>query len=108
MAKTQELDHTSLEALPLVDEPDMRQFVLTVGGHRARLEYDRGSDRIFLTHMEVPLPIQGHEVAAVLTAKVLAYIEEARLKLVPLCPYVKTYLRKHTEWQRLLVKGLHV
>jgi len=27
---------------------------------------------------------------------------------VPYCPFVKTYLRQHTSWQRLLVKGVQI
>lgn len=97
-----------LQALPLVDEPEDRQFVLQVGTYRARMEYERNADRIFLTHVEVPPAIEGHGVAAVLTEKVLQWIEAERLKLVPYCPYVKTYLRRHTAWQRLLLKGVQI
>lgn len=97
-----------LNALPLIDEPDARQFVLEVGTYRARMEYERSTDRIFLTHVEVPAAIEGQGVAAVLTEKVLQWIEEHRLKLVPYCPYVKTYLRRYTAWQRLLLKGVQV
>lgn len=94
--------------LPLIDEEESRQFVLVVGGHRARMEYDRSSDRIFLTHLLVPPAIEGQNVAQILTEKVLAWVEAKGMKLVPYCPYVKTYLRRHTAWQRLLVKGVQI
>jgi predicted GNAT family acetyltransferase len=97
-----------LETLPLQDEVDSRQFVLRVGEHRARMEYDRTGDRIFLTHLEVPPAIEGLGVAQVLTEKVLAWTEVNKLRLVPYCPYVKTYLRRHTAWQRLLLKGVQL
>jgi len=92
----------------LIDEEESRQFVMVVNGHRARMEYDRSSDRIFLTHLLVPPAIEGHDVAAVLTEKVLNWVESKGMKLVPYCPYVKTYLRRHTAWQRLLVKGVQI
>lgn len=97
-----------LHALPLLDEEESRQFVLVVSGHRARMEYDRTPDRIFLTHLLVPPAIEGQDVAAVLTEKVLTWVESKNMKLVPYCPYVKTYLRRHTSWQRLLVKGVQI
>ncbi len=97
-----------LSTLQLIDEEESRQFVLVVDGHRARMEYDRSSDRIFLTHLLVPPAIEGHDVAAVLTEKVLAWVESRGMKLVPYCPYVKTYLRRHTAWQRLLLKGVQI
>lgn len=97
-----------LSDLPLIDEEESRQFVMVVGGHRARMEYDRTPDRIFLTHLLVPPAIEGHDVAAVLTEKVLTWVESKNMKLVPYCPYVKTYLRRHTAWQKLLIKGMQL
>ncbi|MFT3884439.1 MAG: GNAT family N-acetyltransferase [Flavobacteriales bacterium] len=106
--KNTPLTPEALQALPLTDEPDDRQFVLQVGRYRARMEYEREGDRIFLTHVEVPAAIEGQGVASVLTEKVLHRIEAQGLKLVPYCPYVKTYLRRHTAWQRLLLKGVQI
>ncbi len=97
-----------LMGLPLIDEEESRQFVLVVDGHRARMEYDRSSDRIFLTHLLVPPALDGQDVAAALTEKVFAWVEAKGMKMVPYCPYVKTYLRRHTAWQRLLVKGVQI
>ncbi len=97
-----------LNTLQLIDEEESRQFVLVIDGHRARMEYDRSSDRIFLTHVLVPPVLEGHDVAAVLTEKVLTWVEAKGMKLVPYCPYVKAYLRRHTAWQRLLLKGVQI
>lgn len=97
-----------LHKLTLIDEEESRQFVMVVDGHRARMEYDRTPDRIFLTHLMVPHAIEGHDVAAVLTEKVLNWVEAKGMKMVPYCPFVKTYLRRHTAWQRLLVKGVQI
>ena len=94
-----------LSELTLIDEEESRQFVLVVRGHRVRMEYDRTPDRIFLTHLLVPPAVEGQEVSAVLTEKVLAWVESKGMKVVPYCPFVETYLRRHTAWQRLLVKG---
>lgn len=97
-----------LLTLPLIDEEDSRQFVMVVGGHRARMEYDRTPDRIFLTHLLVPPALQGQDVESALTEKVLNWVEERGMKVVPYCAYVRTYLRRHTTWQRLLVKGVQI
>lgn len=106
---TKEIPTTiDLSTLQLIDEEESRQFVLVIDGHRARMEYDRSSDRIFLTHLLVPPAIEGHDVEAVLTEKVLTWVESKGMKLVPYCPYVKTYLRRHTAWQRLLLKGVQI
>ncbi len=97
-----------LSTLQLIDEEESRQFVLVVDGHRARMEYERSSDRIFLTHLLIPPAIEGQEVAEGLTEKVLVWVESKGMKLVPYCPFVKTYLRRNAAWQRLLVKGVQI
>ncbi len=97
-----------LQALSLTDEPDSRQFVLRVGEYRARLEYDRDGDRIFLGTLDVPRPVESLGVADVIMEKTLMWVEENRLKLIPTHPTIKGYLRKHTAWQRLLLKGVQV
>lgn len=96
------------DAAPLVDRPDLRHFCMQIGDHRARLEYDRQGDRIFLTHTEIPKVLEGKGVDATLVEKVFHWIEDHKMKLVPTCPYVKAHLRRHTEWKRLLVKGIHI
>lgn len=108
MSKNPTLLEADLRDLPLLDEEESRQFVMRVGEHRARMEYDRNADRIFLTHIEVPPALEGQGVAAVLTEKVLEWTEANRLSLVPSCPYIKNYLRRHTMWQRLLLKGVQL
>lgn len=107
MARKTTTDTIDLASLPLLDEPDSRQFVLRVGEHRARLEYDRDGDRIFLGTLDVPRPLEPH-VGEVVMEKVLTWVEENRLKLIPTHPTIKAYLRKHTAWQRLLLKGVQV
>jgi hypothetical protein len=39
---------------------------------------------------------------------VLERVESENLKLIPSDRRVKSYLRKHTAWQRLLLKGVQV
>ncbi len=99
---------TDLSTLSLIDEEESLQFVLVVDGHRARMEYERSSDRIFLTHLLIPPAIEGRDVAEGLTEKVLVWVESNGMKLVPYCPFVKTYLRRNAAWQRLLVKGVQI
>ncbi len=97
-----------LSAIPLQDEEESRQFVLCIDGHRVRMEYDRSSDRIFLTHLIVPPALEGQGVEVELTERVLNWAEGNRMKVVPYCQFVKDYLRKNTAWQRLLLKGVEI
>lgn len=102
------LHSTALVDLPLQNETESRQFVMQVGQHRARIEYDHQGDRMFLTRTDVPARIEDPNVAPVLTEKVLTWIDQHNLKLIPLCRSVKAHLRSNPNWKRLLLKGLHV
>lgn len=108
MARKPPSETIDLQSLPLIDEPDSRQFVLRVGEHRARLEYDRDGDRIFIGTLDVPRAVVDLGVGDVVMEKTLMWVEENRLKLIPTAPAIKAYLRKHTTWQRLLLKGVQV
>ena len=108
MAKTATPATTDLSELQLTDEKATRQFVLKVGEHRARIEYDHQGDRIFLTRTDVPRHFDGGNMQNVLTEKTLNHVESQKLKLVPLCPKVKDYLRQNPAWQRLLLKGVQI
>lgn len=97
-----------LKAIPLIDDKSARQFELTVNGHMAKIEYELDGKKIFLTHTEVPKALEGQGVGSALVEKVLTHIEEAGLRLVPMCPFVAAHLRRHPEWQRLLEKGMRL
>lgn len=97
-----------LKDIPLVNDKNARQFEMTVNGHMAKIEYEQDGKKIFLTHTLVPKALEGQGVGSALVEKVLTYIEEAGLKLVPMCPFVAAHLRRHTEWQRLLEKGVRM
>jgi predicted GNAT family acetyltransferase len=94
--------------LVLHDEPENRQFVTRVDGLRATVEYDRDGERIFLTGLHVPKALQALGVGDALMEKVLTHVEQQKWKLIPTNPAIKDYLRTHSAWQRLLLKGVQL
>jgi predicted GNAT family acetyltransferase len=55
-----------------------------------------------MTHTEVHPALQGRGIAAELVAAALAHARANGLKVVPLCSYVQTYLRRHPQERDLL------
>lgn len=109
MAKKEAHNNPILAAdLELVDEPENRRFVVRVDGHRASLEYDRDAERIFLTGINIPLALRRYELSDALVEKVLIHVEEQRWKVIPTHPAIKDYMRTHSAWQRLLLKGIEI
>ena len=71
-----------------------------VKGVEAEMTYSRaGSARIIIDHTGVPDALRGMGVGQQL---VEAAVKDARaegFKIIPLCPFAKATLDKHTEWQ---------
>jgi uncharacterized protein len=79
-----------------------QRFELLVDGARALLTYRRLPDHIVLLHTEVPQPFEGHGLAARLSRSALDFARANHLQVVPLCPYVSSFIRKNPEYQDLL------
>ncbi|PZF74563.1 GNAT family N-acetyltransferase [Taibaiella soli] len=88
--------------LPLVDNKAHHRFEMHVGNEFAFLIYELDKPRITLVHTEVPESMEGKGVASALIEKVLEHIEKGGLKLIPVCPFVRAYLKRHPDWKRIL------
>ncbi len=98
------MEKAEIQNLPLIKKEDLekKRFELHVNDQIAFLEYRLKGNVIYLIHTEVPETISGMGIAAILVTKVFEYIEEHHLRLVPYCPYVKIFLKRHPEYERLL------
>jgi predicted GNAT family acetyltransferase len=56
-----------------------------------------GDEAIDLQHTEVPPADRNQGIADTLVRAALAYAREHELRVVPTCPYVKAWFRKHPE-----------
>ncbi|MCC3158455.1 N-acetyltransferase [Hymenobacter sp. 15J16-1T3B] len=90
------------EALPLVDNSSSHRFELTVNYATAFMEYGDRDGALALFHTEVPAQLEGQGVGTAIVEKVLAEVERRQQQLIPLCPFVTGYLKRHPEWQRLV------
>lgn len=91
-----------LNNLTVTHNEKARRFELLVDDLRSVLTYRRFPDRIVLVHTEVPQPLERHGLAAKLTGFALDFARANHLRVVPLCPYVSSFLRKHPEYQDLV------
>ena len=83
------------------NEPAER-FEMLVDGLRALLTYRRFPDRIVFLHAEVPPSLEGRGLAAKLTRFALDFARANHLRVIPRCPYVSNFIRKHAEYQDLV------
>ena len=89
----------------LVDNAESEQYEFHIDGRIAKIEYKRKGDKIYLIHTEVPKELGGRGIASALAKQVLEDIEKNGLVLVPRCPFVVSYIKRHPEWKKLLIKG---
>jgi predicted GNAT family acetyltransferase len=61
--------------------------------------YRERGDRTVFTHTEVESAFEGKGIAKALAAAALDDVVERGRVIVPLCPFIAGYLRKHTEYE---------
>jgi len=79
------------------------QYETTVDGHVAYTAYDlEDPNRIVFTHTVVPEELAGRGVAGAIVKFALDDARARKLTVVPQCPYVAAYIKKHPEYEDLL------
>jgi predicted GNAT family acetyltransferase len=96
---------TSSPARPVItDAPSRERYEAHLDGELAGvLEYKVARGRIALIHTEV-LPV--HEGRGVGSALVRFALDDARrreLRVIPTCPYVQNYLKRHPQAEDVVV-----
>ncbi|MFR9793528.1 GNAT family N-acetyltransferase [Streptomyces sp. MB22_4] len=85
---------------PTVERMDGKnRYEVLVEGKRAGLTAyrDRGDQRVFY-HTEIDDAFAGQGLAAVLVRAALTDVRASGKRIVPVCPYVAKFLRKHEEF----------
>jgi predicted GNAT family acetyltransferase len=88
--------------LAIIHEPQARQFVARLDGHRAVLQYEPAAGVMTITHTRVPEAIRSRGVAAALTRAALELARAASWKVRPECLYALAFLRAHADYADLL------
>ncbi len=88
---------------PIRDNPHRHRFELQTDGKLSIINYQNVDDEtLALTHTEVDPSLEGKGVGSHLVEGVLQYVERNNLKIVPLCPFVDVYIKRHPDWNRVV------
>ncbi|WP_299531415.1 GNAT family N-acetyltransferase [uncultured Streptomyces sp.] len=84
------------------DVADRHRYEILVDGVRAGLTAyrDRDAQRVFF-HTEVDDAFAGQGLAGVLVQQALEDVRASGKRIVPVCPYVAKFLKKHEEFADL-------
>lgn len=91
-----------LKNIPLIKNDLEQRFEIHVNGYLAFIDFKENRSRISLIHTEAAPELQGTGAATAVVEKTLEFIEQDGRKLMPYCPYVFAYIKKHPEWKRLV------
>jgi len=87
------------------DNTEAHNFEMFVDGQRSFIDYQKEGKLVYLLHTEVPEEQTGKGIAASLVEKTFHYLEKNELKAVPSCSYVRAFLKRHPEWERIVSEG---
>jgi predicted GNAT family acetyltransferase len=87
----------------VVDHPERHRFELRIGDTVAGFaEYRLEPGRVVFTHTEVDSAFEGQGLGSKLASGALDSVRGSGLAIVPLCPFIAAYVRRHPEYQDLV------
>ena len=96
---------TDYEHIEVKNNEDEQLYEVKLDGQVATLFYEREGNSIIFLHTEVPPALEGHGIGNKLAHTALEDAREHKLTVVPLCPFVASYIRHHTEYLSLLTEA---
>lgn len=90
------------EAISITDNKDANRYEMVFENYLSIIEYEIKGNSIYLLHTEVSPALEGRGAGTAIVEKVLADIEHQKLQLVPLCPFVAAYIKRHPAWERIV------
>jgi predicted GNAT family acetyltransferase len=95
------MDIDTTKLLVVLNETHHR-FEITYDGAIAQIAFRREPGRIVYIHTEVPEAFEGQGIAGQMAKVALDYARKHGLQVVPQCPYVQAYIKRHAEYQDLV------
>ena len=84
----------------------LRQFEVKYKNSLARIEYAEQERKIFLTKIHIPKELKDDKFEEQFIIKVLEFIEEKKLRVVPTSPKIAGFVRKNKAFKHLLPVGI--
>ncbi|MFV0348480.1 MAG: GNAT family N-acetyltransferase [Halodesulfovibrio sp.] len=75
---------------------DQKRFELEIDGMLCHIDYELKDTDILFTHTYVPVSLEGKGIASALTRHALDFAHHHRFTVVPLCSFVKAYMKRHS------------
>ena len=92
-----------MENFKVENNADERRFEIVLENGTAFIKYAKKGEGVYnLYHTEVPKQFSGKGVGSALAKGTLEYIKTEGKQIIPTCPFVKAYLKRHPEFETLV------
>lgn len=95
-----------IDNLTLVNNEFLRQFEVKIEDSLARIEYSEQERKIFLTKLHIPKKIENKEFEEAFISKVLEFISDRNLRVVPTSPKIARFVKTNRRYKQLLPVGI--
>ena len=92
----------NLDDVIVANNETAQRYEARVEGQLAVITYQRLGDRIVFIHTEVPEDLEGHGIAGKMAQFALDDARAQGLAVIPRCPFVASYIRRHAEYADLV------
>jgi predicted GNAT family acetyltransferase len=93
-------------SVEVVDNPASSRYEAHVGDRLAGfVTYLKRPGVVVLVHTEVYDDFEGHGIGSRLASSVLETLRAAGLKVVPVCPFISSYIQRHPQYADLVARA---
>ncbi len=86
----------------LRNNTDAQRYEMDENGMTSWADYRLVDDRIYIDHVESPVPLRGTGASGRLMAALAADVRAQGLKITPICGYAAAWLRRSHEFRDLV------
>ncbi len=92
-----------VQTLEVKNNPAANRFEVQLADQLGVVEYQKEGGAYIFTHTGVPREYGGRGIADKLVKNALETAKAEGAGVVPLCPFVKTYIKRHPEYEPLVI-----
>ena len=92
----------SKDALQVHNNQASSRYEVEVDDQLALIAYRDADGVRYFTHTEVPKALEGRGIASLMAKVVLDDAQAENLTIVPLCPFVRSYIERHPQYKPLV------
>lgn len=86
----------------ITDNQELNRYETEVEGYLCELNYSQADSVMTISRVYVPSTVEGRGIASALTQFALDDCDARGMSVVPVCPYVFAWIKRHEHYLHLL------